>query len=168
MKSSHSPQVFFSLSFPRTSLSIFKFSPCNHTATQLTALCADAVMWVTLPVRKLPIFLILLSRTLHLREVCVKFSRSVVSASWWPKQPTALQNDAPLYFSWQTPDLSQPLFLDLSVAFTIALSKLEPEVVYGRTFIKICQQPPLQQSARSASFPRFPKPEQRRLKTRQS
>ena len=81
--------VFLSF-FPRTSLSIFKFSPCNHTATQLTALCADAVMWVTLPVRKLPIFLILLSRTLHLREVCVKFSRSVVSASWWPKQPTAL------------------------------------------------------------------------------
>ena len=130
--------VFLSF-FPRTSLSIFKFSPCNHTATQLTALCADAVMWVTLPVRKLPIFLILLSRTLHLREVCVKFSRSVVGASWWPKQPTTLQNDAPLYFSWQTPDPSQPLFLDLSVAFTIALSKLEPEVVYGRTFIKICQ-----------------------------
>ena len=28
-------------------------------------------------------------RTL-LREVCAKFSRSVVGASWWPKQPTAL------------------------------------------------------------------------------
>ena len=39
---------------------------------------------------KLPIFLILLSRTLYLREVCAKFSRSVVGASWWPKQPTAL------------------------------------------------------------------------------
>ena len=57
--------------------------------------------------------------------------------------------------------------MDLSVAFAIALSKLEPEVVYGRTFIKICQYPPIQQSAHSVSFPRFPKPVQRRLKTRQ-
>ena len=114
---------------------------------------------------KLPIFLILLSRTLYLREVCVKFSRSVVSASWWPKQPTALH--------WFTCGTTHPFiflqsrFLDLSVAFAIALSKLEPEAVNGRTFIKICQYPPIQQSAHSVSFPRFPKPVQRRLKTRQ-
>ena len=57
--------------------------------------------------------------------------------------------------------------MDLSVAFAIALSKLEPEVVYGRTFINICQQPPLQRPAHSGSFLRFPKPEQRHLKTRQ-
>ena len=57
--------------------------------------------------------------------------------------------------------------MDLSVAFAIALSKLEPEAVNGRTFVKICQYPPMQQSAHSVSFPRFPKPVQRRLKTRQ-
>ena len=50
MKSSHSPQAHFSLSIPRTSSPIFKFSSCNHTPRKLTALCADAVTWVTLPV----------------------------------------------------------------------------------------------------------------------
>ena len=69
--------------------------------------------------------LILLSRTLHLREVCVKFSRSVVSASWWPKQPTALRcftcktthyfifpDKLPIFlslFSWTCPLLLQSL-----------------------------------------------------------
>ena len=57
--------------------------------------------------------------------------------------------------------------MDLSVAFVIALSKLEPEAVNGRAFIKINQYPPIQQSAHSGSFPRFPKPVERRLKTRQ-
>ena len=75
--------------------------------------------------RKLPIFLILLSKTLYFREVCAKFSRSVVSASWWPKQPTALHwftcgtthpfifpDKLPIFLSlvsWTCPLLLQPL-----------------------------------------------------------
>ena len=78
-----------------------------------------------------------------------------------------LRNDTPLYFSWQAANLSHSRFLDLSVGFAITLSKWEPEAVYGRTFTKTCQYPPIQQSAHSGSFPRFPKPVQRRLKTRQ-
>ena len=78
-----------------------------------------------------------------------------------------LRNDTPLYFSWQAANLSHSRFMDLSVGFPITLSKWEPEAVYGRTFTKTCQYPPIQQSAHSGSFPRFPKPVQRRLKTRQ-
>ena len=147
-----------------------KYQRRNSLLVDLVFLREDA-LFSSFP-RKLPIFFILLSRTLYLREVCAKFSRSargqriVVAKATDSPTLVYLRNDAPLYFSWQPPDLSQSRFLDLSVAFAIALSKLEPGAVNGRTFIKIYQYPPIQQSAHSGSFPRFPEPEQRRLKTR--
>ena len=88
---------------------------------------------------KLPIFLILLSRTLYLREVCVKFSRSVVSASWWcqrNRQPcTGLpaERRTPLFFLISSRSFSVS-FLGLVCCFCNRF-----EVVNGRTFIKICQ-----------------------------
>ena len=80
-----STHMFLSFSYVRKQT---KHQRQNSLLEDLVFLREDA--FFSLFPGKLPIFLILLSRTLHLREVCVKFSRSVVSASWWPKQPTAL------------------------------------------------------------------------------
>ena len=65
-----------------------KYQRRNSLLEDLVFLRKDA-LFSSFP-RKLPIFLILLSKTLYFRDVCAKFSRSVVSESWWPKQPTAL------------------------------------------------------------------------------